>query len=244
MVSSHLRFILAALTCCVSVAHSPSPSCLAGDSQCASGLALLQKAQVKTKKVSEYIAEQEEAPSGSDDPFELPKQAVVTLGAYPGYKGSLAITGQVNLTTDKGVVGLSWSLAGTEKECGGKTSRIGSGVANACGLHIHTGMTCSTHNDVGGHFFHSGSHGDPWARSVYVSGSLGNPWASIGSTSFQIGAGMEEIVGHAFVVHDHTGGRVACGLIQFPKAPPAKSGAVATGSFVFVALLTSLIVSY
>lgn len=85
------------------------------------------------------------------------------------------------------------------------------GVGNACGIHIHSGSTCDDASGVGGHYYHGDLAADPWSPVVYTPDAFGDS-TSFG-TSIAIGQTLSDVVGRAIVVHDHTGGRVACGII-------------------------------
>jgi hypothetical protein len=104
---------------------------------------------------------------------------------------------------------MSWLLEGVESDLCATTPE---GVPNACGLHIHEGTTCDDASQVGGHFFDSSKFdADPWAPKSYqaVDGGM-----AIGLTHIDAGKSLAEVEGRAMVVHDHTGGRVGCGLIE------------------------------
>merc|ERR1719394_1295540 len=124
----------------------------------------------------------------------------IRLGAYPGYEGSLKIEGNVNAYLAKsGNAYVTYEMKGLEKAC----ETTPEGVANACGIHIHEGKTCSDASAVGGHYYATDS--DPWGALGYNS-KFGY---ARGSVKAAIGTG-EDISGRAIVVHDSTGGRVAC----------------------------------
>merc|ERR1712048_793249 len=127
----------------------------------------------------------------------------VALGPYPGYTGPLKVTGNVNgYLSRRGNAYLTFELAGLEDAC----KKTPEGVANACGIHIHEGKTCDDASAVGGHYYATDS--DPWGVLGYNS-LFG--YAS-GRVKAAIGDG-EDISGRAIVVHDSTGGRVACALL-------------------------------
>jgi hypothetical protein len=127
----------------------------------------------------------------------------VELGPYPGYAGDLKVTGEVNAyLSETGNAYLTYTLAGLEDEC--KTTP--EGVGNACGIHIHEGKTCDDADAVGGHYYATDS--DPWGVLGYNTKWGGRARGSVKAT---IGKG-EDIAGRAIVVHDSTGGRVACAL--------------------------------
>merc|ERR1711953_1625555 len=133
--------------------------------------------------------------------------ADTNLTPYPGYSGPLTVTGSVGgfLLGEEAYVW--YSLSGLEAEC----ATTPEGVANACGIHIHEGKTCEDADAVGGHYYdHDSITSDPWSPVTYTSSADGK---SKGKTFAGIGAG-QDINGRAIVVHDKTGGRVACALIQ------------------------------
>jgi uncharacterized surface protein with fasciclin (FAS1) repeats len=80
-------------------------------------------------------------------------------------------------------------------------------VSNACGIHIHEGKTCDDASAVGGQYY--GVDSDPWGALVY--NTKYGKYAS-GSVKAAIGQG-QDISGRAVVVHDSSGGRVACATL-------------------------------
>jgi len=234
-----------------SSAPEMSDRCPAGSSHCDEGTVLLQKGH-KTKKVNMDAIHKVNASEGVSKPsgeggglpssvfheeVSMPSVAHVTLGKYPGYTGKVKIRGEVNISVVKGSVALAWDFTGTETKC--RTVHLS--PANACGLHIHEGKTCGDKAKVGGHLYAPPiGHYDPWASIVYTT-YKGN---SEGSTSLKIGKSMNDIVGRAFVVHDHQGARVACGLITVP--PPGESAAIGmrTSFAALLAMVMSLHLSY
>ena len=86
--------------------------------------------------------------------------------------------------------------------------------ANACGIHIHEGTTCNSADFVGGHFWSPAKFSsDPWETVQYHS-------TASGRSSFEItldggnGYGTDINHGHAFIIHDTTGKRIGCGLLE------------------------------
>merc|ERR1719263_1402070 len=72
-------------------------------------------------------------------------------------------------------------------------------------------MTCDDADSVGGHYYDGDSISDDlWSPVTYQASADGT---SKGKTSAGIGAG-QDINGRAIVVHDKTGARVACALIE------------------------------
>lgn len=134
---------------------------------------------------------------------------VASIAQYPGYNGSLDVSGHVAVGGLGETLMMSWLLQGVE---GDLCARAPAGVANACGIHIHEGTTCEDASAVGGHFFDTAKfESDPWAPKSY---KATEPGVSIGLTSVQAGKKFDEVQGRAMVVHDHTGGRIGCGLIE------------------------------
>merc|ERR1711924_344535 len=87
----------------------------------------------------------------------------------------------------------SWYLTGVEQTC----DTVSVTPANACGIHIHEGTTCSDKDAVGGHYYSTTD--DPWSSVVYTT-QFSPAQTAQGNTEVDIGAG-EDIVGRAFVVH-------------------------------------------
>jgi len=79
-----------------------------------------------------------------------------------------------------------------------------------CGVHIHTGMSCKDAAAQGNHLFVDPVLIDPWNNDmVYNSDKNGN---AVFSGMAIMGTG--KVDGHAFVVHNADGGRIACGLLE------------------------------
>jgi len=129
------------------------------------------------------------------------------LEAYPEYSGSLSTGGKVVIS--QGGSGASAAQVLGWKLDGADIQGCGTGVpdaANACGVHIHSGTTCSHASEVGGHYWVEGSD-DPWRNVAYLTAT--------GVTSAVVtGASAEEIQGRVIVVHDSAGNRISCGVIQ------------------------------
>lgn len=184
------------------------------------GTMLLQKTTLEKKTVISQIdsdIEQEaNKTAGNETIAGASGIGSVVLGTYPGYNGTLEIKGSVNVHVADGVVSLSWLFTGLGSDCqfSGQEARkmAGDDQPNSCGLHFHEGTTCEAHEHVGGHHYDHDMHKeDPWAPVVYVADKQGT---SVGFKKIDIGHSFFNLTGHAFVVHDYTGGRVACGLLQ------------------------------
>jgi len=138
------------------------------------------------------------------------------MDLYPGYTGDLQVVGSVSVDQSGDNIVLSWRLSGLEADlC--KTPP--EGVGNACGIHIHSGTTCDDSSGVGGHYYMENIGADPWSPVVFTPNVLGDSTSS--GNNIVIGHSLTDVLGRAMVVHDHTGGRVACGIIH--AAPAAKA---------------------
>jgi len=89
-------------------------------------------------------------------------------------------------------------------------------ATNACGVHIHAGRGCEDAAAQGGHFYETDE--DPWLTEMYTSDENGyalvNAWLDIGTT---------DVFGRAFVVHDATGARIACGTLELIMSVQSKT---------------------
>mmetsp|Transcript_22865 Transcript_22865/g.45740 ORF Transcript_22865/g.45740 Transcript_22865/m.45740 type:complete len:153 (+) Transcript_22865:98-556(+) len=134
-------------------------------------------------------------------PTVLSSDLRATIGTYPDYDGDLVVSGDVEITFDEYAMSFLFNGKGLEAGCG-----------PGCGVHIHTGTTCSDADLVGGHYWAPAGTEDPWMNDVtyYDSNSSGN---AIGQFSIENGYLMEGNVGHAVVVHDSEGVRVGCGIL-------------------------------
>jgi len=146
----------------------------------------------------------------------------IKFGPYPGYEGSLTVTGEAVAYAIGDTALVGFGIKGIESECAAAPE----GVANACGIHIHEGTTCDDAAAVGGHFYDKDNiDADPWASKVYQ--SKGD--AAFGFFPTKIG--KSDINGRALVVHDSTGARIACGLIPSALELAASTSAVRFGPY-------------
>lgn len=138
---------------------------------------------------------------------------------------------------------MSYRLSGTDPACGRQDV---SGVANACGIHIHVGTDCSDASTVGGHLWnHSVEAKDPWQDVRYSSKAchemschdgVYQAISDDGPVHVMTGLANEKIIGHVVVVHDVTGARIACSPLgsdlkadHFRPYPGYKGSLAATG---------------
>jgi Cu/Zn superoxide dismutase len=98
-------------------------------------------------------------------------------------------------------------------------------AGNGCGLHVHSGISCTNSTTQGGHFYSTAS--DPWTTTGYLTTDADG---SSGMFFDCVSTGESDMEGHAFVVHADNGSRVSCGLLlsepeerSSPTAAPASS---------------------
>jgi hypothetical protein len=89
-------------------------------------------------------------------------------------------------------------------------STIDCTATNACGVHIHAGYACDTSETQGPHLYDMVKVPiDPWIIERHESSDENG----IGRYSGVVDQGTNDIDGRAFVVHNETGGRIACGIL-------------------------------
>ena len=123
----------------------------------------------------------------------LPLSGSGVTGIAVVYSSEASIVGYAGFAT-----GLKASL--TASDC---TS------TNGCGAHIHNGLSCEDASEQGGHYFVEPVADDPWVDERYSTNAGG-----LGSFGGIIDIGTNDIHGRAFLIHDASGARVGCGLLQ------------------------------
>eukprot|EP00579_Thalassiosira_antarctica_P030301 CAMPEP_0202034010 /NCGR_PEP_ID=MMETSP0905-20130828/66342_1 /ASSEMBLY_ACC=CAM_ASM_000554 /TAXON_ID=420261 /ORGANISM="Thalassiosira antarctica, Strain CCMP982" /LENGTH=436 /DNA_ID=CAMNT_0048597925 /DNA_START=11 /DNA_END=1321 /DNA_ORIENTATION=- len=125
------------------------------------------------------------------------------MDVYPGYTGSHVVTGDVRVTYRKDdTFKFRYNLKGLEADCEG------------CGIHIHEGTSCDSHELVKGHYWDDEVVEDLWTTAggaTYDSDAEGN---AEGYFNVYNGYSFGKNVGHAVVVHAQSGARVACGVLE------------------------------
>ena len=142
------------------------------------------------------------------------KKLKASLGSYPGYTGDLNVLGDINVSFNRaGALTFKFDIAGVEPSC------------VDCGVHIHSGTTCTTADEVGGHYWNDSLVPDPWVSSfgsVYNSNGDG---VAAGEFAVDSGYGFEDNDGHAVVVHAQSGMRVGCGVLTSKSSKSGKKRA-------------------
>ncbi|KAJ1445106.1 hypothetical protein M885DRAFT_502835 [Pelagophyceae sp. CCMP2097] len=126
---------------------------------------------------------------------------------YFSYTGSLEVSGSGDgatfvrvrfgpATFGFGYVDFNYELSGVDPDCEAGAST----VANSCGIHIHEGTSCDADDLV---------DPDPWASVVYAPDSAGD----VEGSHDGVAIGYMAVIGRVMVVHDFSGGRIACATI-------------------------------
>ena len=114
---------------------------------------------------------------------------------YPGYGGAVSVTfDNIQVSLSEADVTITYENLYVDALCTGETLE----AENSCGIHLHSGESCDSHVMVGGHLYDT--EPDPWLIARYVDGTSGSVLVQ------QVG----DYNGHALVVHDSNGVRVAC----------------------------------
>jgi len=138
---------------------------------------------------------------------------------HPGYEGPLKVAGSVTISQQTWEETpehtyprqtLTWDLMGVDPEC---TTGASEGITNGCGIEVYEGGNCV--DQVGDHHYFlddaDKNNPDPWLPVKYVA----SEGASISATGFDVTSGVlfHDLIGKVVVVHDKSGGRVACGVV-------------------------------
>lgn len=173
--------------------------------------------------------------AGGNIMMPVSEAIVSSFSLYPGSSSSLTVGGVMSVISSEDASGtqtLSWSLTGLDPACANTCT-----VPNCCGAHIHVGTDCSDASTIGGHYWDSSDYTtDPWQTVMYNSSSLGSNAASVAVAT---GLGASDVLGRAMVIHDSTGARIACGIIQLANVPsfaayPGYTGNLATAGVMSV----------
>jgi len=82
-------------------------------------------------------------------------------------------------------------------------------ATNGCGVHVHSGTSCDNTTTQGGHYFFTGGS-DPWSSIGYSSSSNSGD----ATFNFDVTNSATDISGKPFIIHNKSGGRVACGILS------------------------------
>jgi len=94
------------------------------------------------------------------------------------------------------------------------------GVSSSGGWHVHTGSSCASAAEVGGHLL-TATGDDPWVNLTYnlpSGGTVARVDATVGGFTLSGGTGVSSIQGRVIVLHNRAGGRIGCGVISTARA--------------------------
>lgn len=132
------------------------------------------------------------------------------IGSFPHLESSLKPKGDI-IVHFGGEIKMKMNVSGLESTCQSTST-------NGCGIHIHEGVSCSSKDQVMGHYWNSSNIGelDPWVNVTYNTNKDG---MSGGFVDLMGGNGytIDENVGHAIVIHDESGNKIACGILMKRK---------------------------
>jgi len=105
-----------------------------------------------------------------------------------------SVAGIVVVTTSSGTGQLFYGgfLSGLEADL--DENNTDCDAANGCGVHIHSGTSCASTDEQGGHYFSESIAEDPWSTAGYSSDANGN--ATVGAL---IDIGTKDVSGRAFM---------------------------------------------
>jgi len=137
---------------------------------------------------------------------------------YPGYDGPLPLTsgGMEVIPDDDGKQILRWIFpTGLDPACSEECSE-----PNCCGVHIHEGTSCDDASAVGGHFWDKEEfQEDPWMTVRYFITGPGPTVTPVAPIEVVTGLTYEQVDGRTVVIHDFSGTRIGCAVIDLPDLP-------------------------
>jgi len=130
-----------------------------------------------------------------------PETAVVSitdLGIYPGSSGSgFEGSSMVSYVDNKVTIGYTGLVGDAECDNGPRE-----GIANSCGIHIHSGTSCEDASLPGGHYYGGSVSTDPWTDVVYSGSS--------GTVTVDMGTSPSDVDNRVLVLHNADGSRATC----------------------------------
>jgi len=130
------------------------------------------------------------------------------MSRYPGYTASKP-GGKITIKEQDSDLLILMNMDSVGDGC--PETKSGKG---GCGTHIHAGTTCDDSTAVKDHYYNSNVFdSDPWSSVTYISNEDGRS-STLTTLTGGNGYSLEENANHAMVVHDSTGTRIACGLLQ------------------------------
>ena len=131
-------------------------------------------------------------------PNAEPVATATDLSSYPGYSGSIMAQGVVLVSDDvNGGLKLQYDISGLEPW-------------RPEASYIHSGTSCDTVSDPGGHHWTPTSNTDPWT-TTYTSDANGNAQGSFVVSG--VGYTASQVDGRVIVAHASDGTKISCGRL-------------------------------
>lgn len=128
---------------------------------------------------------------------------LMPLTASDGYPSN--VTGGVTVYTTPSLIAAAGWAGGLEANL----VDTACSATNGCGTHVHSGTSCATSAQQGGHLTTSAGQ-DPWTNISYSSTDA-HGYATV---MFSVSSDRSDVLGKPFIVHDSEGARVSCGLLS------------------------------
>jgi hypothetical protein len=144
-----------------------------------------------------------------------PKMYIAVLSQYAGS----GVSGHVHVArTPDGKIYLKSAVTGLGAVDCSSTSGGASSAGAACGQHIHDGYACTNVTTQGGHLMNTAGT-DPWSGTGLSINSSATGYTVWDAPMVSVGTDYADLNGKPFVVHGHSGARVACGILQAKVDP-------------------------
>merc|ERR1719356_1916513 len=140
---------------------------------------------------------------GATTTTDAPETATAGIGTYPGTAVVMG-TSSVTVTATDTSLTLAYDLNSLDTAVADYTG----------GIHIHSGYSCATADEVGGHWWDA-SVADPWFTTYTVTAGASTSVGSFTVTAAELGLSPLTMVGHTVVVHAADGSRIGCGVLTF-----------------------------
>jgi len=143
-------------------------------------------------------------------------EASTAIATYPEYTGAAGVgTSTVTVKADHNSLTFEYDLNGLDTAVAAYTG----------GIHIHSGYSCATAGEVGGHWWDA-SVADPWTTTYTVTAGASTSAGSFTITASALGLSPLLMVGHTVVVHAADGSRIGCGVLTTSAPTPSPVHAV------------------
>mmetsp|Transcript_5837 Transcript_5837/g.8400 ORF Transcript_5837/g.8400 Transcript_5837/m.8400 type:complete len:511 (+) Transcript_5837:176-1708(+) len=141
-----------------------------------------------------------------------------TIGRYPGSTVETDPEGQVTMTFDNGDIIIALSINGVSEDCSDDNEHNN----GACTVQIFNGRSCENSDLITFPWWNGAIFGasNPWLEVAYTSNDGNSEFTSNSEIMMTDGNGYDVKTneGHTVIIHDSSGNRIACGILQNCKA--------------------------